>query len=219
MFLVSNLCSWWLCLGFKGKCLSSSRLNSIIFLFFHLRSDTLCAVILDYLEQTLKQFWHRSFFPLTNYFILLFPVCRSPISVAAAAIFLDHLQIVVKNQWQRHPIENSSNMQCWLLAIWFALIEISTASLATSNTTYWLWYDCDYLTWLRLCFLCRNRWHRRRSRRYNSSIIQMCSRTFSDWLPVYYSRGQTSEPLIFFYIFPSFLMFRCYLFKQWLFGL
>ena len=145
-------------------------------------------------------------FSLTNYFILLFPVCRSPISVAAAVIFLDHLQIVVKNQWQRHPIENSSNMQCWLLAIWFALkvsdrgkpFEISTASLATSNTTYWLWYDCDYLTWLRLCFLCRNRWHRRRSRRYNSSIVQMCSRTFSDWLPVYYSRGKTSEPFIFF---------------------
>ena len=135
--------------------------------------------------------------------------------MAAAAIFLDQLQIVVKNQWQRHPIENSSNMQCWLLAIWFALklrdtggtLEISTASLVSPNTTHRLWHDCDYLTWLRLCFLCRNR---RRSRRYNSSIVQTylstCSRTFSDWLPFYYSRGQTSESLIFV---TSFLRFWC----------
>ena len=136
----------------------------------------------------------------------------------SSASFLDQLQTVIKNQWQRHPIENSSHMQCWLLATWFALkvsargetLEISTASLASSNTTHWLWHDCDYLTWLRVCFPCRNRWHRRCSRRYNSSIVQTylstCSRTFSDWLPVYYSRGQTPEPLIFD---TSFFRFLC----------
>ena len=109
-------------------------------------------------------------------------------------------------------------MQCWLLAIWFTLkvsdtgetLEISTASLVSPDTTHWLWHDCDYLTWSRLCFLSRNRWHRRRSRCYNSSIVQTylstCSRTFSDWLPVYYSRGQTSEPLIFVI---SFFRFWC----------
>ena len=119
---------------------------------------------------------------------------------------------------QRRPIKNSSNMQCWLLAIWFVLkvsargktLEISTASLASLNTTHRLWHACDYLTWLRLYFLCRNRWHRWCSGRYDSSIVQTylstCSRTFSDWLPFYYSRGQTSEPLIFV---TSFLRFWC----------
>ena len=97
-------------------------------------------------------------------------------------LVVSHL-IRVKSKWYRRNFGNKHSFS--------GIPRHDTLALT------WLWLP-DMIT---LVFLCRNRWHRRRSGRYNSSIVQTylstCSRTFSDWLPFYYSRGQTSESLIF----------------------
>ena len=117
---------------------------------------------------------------------------------------------------------------------WFTILL--TCNVDCRRRTFWnqhsfsgiLQHDILILAWLvrlpdmiTFVFPFRRNRHRRLSRRYYSSIVQtylsLCSRTFSDWLQGYYSRGQTFEHLI-FVTFSLFLMFRCYLFKQWFFG-